>query len=60
MIDEEQDPLERILLLVSESVGRTLRRREATWQAWRQKLLAAWANDSRALMTALLEGGPDE
>jgi len=60
MINEERDPLESILLLASESVGRTLRRREVTWQEWRQKLLRAWANDSRALMTALLEDGPDE
>ena len=32
---------------------------EHRWQRWRTRLLEAWANDSRALMTALLEDGPD-
>ena len=33
---------------------------EYRWRRWRARLLEAWANDSRALMTALLEDGPDE
>lgn len=33
--------------------------KEQAWQEWRRQLLDAWANDHRATMTALLEGGPD-
>ena len=42
---------------VAKQAGRN--EEECRWQAWRKKLLSAWANDSRALMTALLEDGPD-
>ena len=53
-IDEKVDRV----VEAAKKVGKSTE--EYRWQVWRQKLLDAWANNCRALMTALLEDGPDE
>ena len=54
---ELRDYIDRLVIVAKEN-GKV--EEELRWQKWRAQLLDAWANDSRALMTALLEGGPDE